>query len=134
MVHRKTHKRKLTRRKHRGGYYGFSGQVGTGAAEWTTGSEMGGWQSQVASRAGNGGVQYGRGRRRKSKGKRSTRRKHRGGGKFGGVSASFQGEGVAGMANYGGVSTRDHVGSSQHGAFNDPAMAAYKGGTSYLRN
>lgn len=134
MVHRKTPKRKTHRRKHRGGYYGFSGAVGTGAPLWSRSSEMGGWAADVSSRAGNGGVQYGRGRKRKSKSKRSTRRKMRGGGKFGSVSASFQGAGERGLANYGGVTTRDHVGSASGGAFNDAAMPAYAGGTSYLRN
>ena len=75
MVHRKTPKRKTHRRKHRGGYYGFSGAVGTGAPLWSRSSEMGGWAADVSSRAGNGGVQYGRGRKRTSKSKRSTRRK-----------------------------------------------------------
>jgi len=134
MVHRKTQKRKLTRRKHRGGYYGASGAIAPGAMQWSAGSEMGHWASSVSSRAGNGGVQYGRGRKRKSKSKQSTRRKMRGGGKFGGVSASFQGAGERGLANYAGVTTRDHVGTAAGGAFNDMAMPAYKGGTSYLRN
>lgn len=58
----------------------------------------------------------------------------RGGGKFGGVSASFQGAGERGLANYGGVTTRDQVGSASGGAFNDAATPAYAGGTSYLRN
>ena len=132
MPHKKSVKRKTHRRKHRGGYYGASGAIAPGAMQWSAGSEMGGWAADVSSRAGNGGVQYGRGRKRK--GKRSTRRKLRGGGKFGGVSASFQGAGERGLANYGGVTTRDQVGSAAGGAFNDSATPAYQGGTSYLRN
>jgi hypothetical protein len=38
------------------------------------------------------------------------------------------------MANYGGVTTRDQVGTAAHGKFNDHAAGAYQGGTSYLRN
>lgn len=76
MAHRKTPKRKTIRRKHRGGYYGASGAIAPGAMQWTAGSEMGGWATDISSRAGNGGVQYGRGRKRKTKGKRLTRRKN----------------------------------------------------------
>lgn len=123
MVHRKTSKRKTHRRKHRGGYYGFSGAVGTGAPMWGTGSEMGSWAAEK-------GVQYGRGRTRK--GKRHSRRKHRGGGKFGGVSASFGGQGERGLANYTGVITRTPVGSSSEGKFNNFADAAPRG-SSFVR-
>ena len=133
MAHRKTPKRKTVRRKHRGGYYGASGAIAPGAMQWSAGSEMGQWAGDMSSRGGNGKVHYGAGRRTR-KGKRHSRRKHRGGGKFGGVSASFGGEGVAGMANYGGVVTRVPVGTAAGGAFNDMATPAYKGGTSYLRN
>ena len=43
----------------------------------------------------------------------------RGGGKYGGVAASFGGDGVAGMANYTGVTSRDNVGVPFYGKFND---------------
>jgi hypothetical protein len=124
--------RKHKTRKHRGGYYGFSGAVGTGAPMWKRSSEMGAWASDISSRGGNGKVHYGSGRTRK--GKRSTRRKMRGGGKFGGVSASFQGSGSRGLADYQGVLTRTPVGTAAHGAFNDMATRAYQSGTSYVRN
>jgi hypothetical protein len=132
MAHRKTPKRKTVRRKHRGGYYGASGAIAPGAMQWSAGSEMGQWAGDMSSRGGNGKVQYGRGRTRK--GKRHSRRKHRGGGKFGGVSASFMGSGSRGLADYGGVVTREPIGTAAGGAFNDMAAGAYKSGTSYLRN
>lgn len=132
MVHRKTSKRKTHRRKHRGGYYGASGAIAPGAMEWSRGSEMGQWANDMSSRGGNGKVHYGAGRRTR-KGKRHSRRKHRGGGKYGGVSASFQGQGVAGMANYDGVITRGSAGGAAHGAFNDVAATVPRG-SSYLQN
>jgi hypothetical protein len=124
--------RKHKTRKHRGGYYGFSGAVGTGAPMWQRSSEMGQFAGDMSTRGGNGMIQYGRGRKRK--GKRSTRRKMRGGGKFGGVSASFMGSGSRGLADYGGVVTRVPPGTAQHGAFNDMAAGAYQSGSSYVRN
>jgi len=131
MVHRKTQKRKTVRRKHRGGYYGASGAIAPGAMQWSAGSEMGQWASDVSSRGGNGQVQYGRGRRRK--GKRSTRRKHRGGGKYGGVSASFQGSGERGIANYNPVITRGAPGGAVGGAFNNYGAGPGSGDSSFVR-
>jgi hypothetical protein len=123
MPHKKSLKRKTHRRKHRGGYYGFTGAVGAGAPMWGRGSEMGQFAAEK-------GMQYGRGRRtRKGKGKG---RKHRGGGKFGGVSASFGGTGSRGIANYEGVITRTPVGSSSEGKFNNFADAAPRG-SSFVR-
>ena len=147
MVHRKTSKRKTRRRKHRGGYYGAVGAIAPGAMEWGRASEMGQWANDMSSRGGNGKVQYGgddsptrkavkppSGKPTNKGGKRrSSRRKHRGGGKFGGVSASFQGTGERGLANYGGVITRGQIGTAAGGAFNDMAAPAYAGGTSYVR-
>lgn len=114
-MHRKGHtkKHRMTRRKHRGGYYGASGAIAPGAMEWSRGSEMGSWA--VSSRGGN--THYGAGRR-KSRGKKMTR-KHRGGGRFGGVSASFQGTGSRGMADFKPIVTRDGSGSAAGGAFNN---------------
>lgn len=115
-MHRKGHKSMKTR-KMRGGYYGASGAIAPGAMKWSAGSEMG---PGVEGRAGNATMG---GRRRKSR--KATRkltkrgRKMRGGNKFGGVSASFQGEGTAGLANYKGIITRDGSGSAAGGAFND---------------
>lgn len=52
--------------------------------------------------------------------KRSTRRrKMKGGGSFGAVSASFQGQGVNGMAHHVPVSVRTPVGSAAGGSFNN---------------
>jgi hypothetical protein len=114
-MHRKGHKtRKSTKRgrKLRGGYYGASGPIeGTnGAMKWGTSSEMTG----VEGRAGNSSMMGGRRR----KGRKATKRKMRGGNKYGGVSASFQGNGTAGMADYNAVSTRG-PGTSAGGQFNN---------------
>lgn len=133
MPHKKSHKRKLTRRKHRGGYYGASGAIAPGAMEWRRGSEMGAWATDMSSRGGNGKVQYGSGRRTRKGKRHSRRRKMRGGGKYGGVSASFTGSGERGLANYDGVLTRTPVGTAAGGAFNDMAAPAYNSGTSYVR-
>ena len=116
-MHRKGHKGRKTMkrsRKMRGGYYGASGPIeGTnGAMKWGTSSEMTG----VEGRAGNSSMMGGR--RRKGR-KATKRRKMRGGNRYGGVSASFQGSGVAGAADYKGIITRDGSGSAAGGAFND---------------
>lgn len=102
----------MTRRKHRGGFYGATGAIAPGAMAWGRGSEMGQWA--VSSRGGN--THYGAGRR-KSRGKKT--RKHRGGGSYGGVSASFQGTGSGGMADFKPIVTRDGSGSAAGGAFNN---------------
>lgn len=81
--------RRVTRRKHRGGFYGASGAIAPGAMEWSRGSEMGDYA--LSNRGGN--TMYGRGRRRKHK---KTRR---GGGSFGSTYASFVGTGDRGLAN-----------------------------------
>ena len=125
--------RKHKTRKHRGGYYGASGAIAPGAMQWSAGSEMGQWAADTSNRGGNGMAHYGG--RRTRKGKRSSRRrKMRGGGKFGGVSASFTGSGSRGLADYEGVLTRTPVGTAAHGAFNDMAAPAYQSGSSYVRN
>lgn len=117
-MHRKGHKSRKTSkrtRKMRGGYYGASGAIeGThGAMKWGTSSEMSG----VEGRAGNSSMMGGR--RRKSRKGTKKMRKMRGGGSYGGVSASFQGSGVAGAADYKGIITRNGTGSPAGGAFND---------------
>jgi hypothetical protein len=125
-------KHRMTRRKHRGGFYGAKGAIpgAPGAMEWGRGSEMGNWA--VSSRGGN--TQYGSGRR-KSRGKKLTRRrKHRGGGSFGGVSASFQGSGVRGMANYVPTVTRDGSGSAAGGAFNNFGAQPGSGFSSFVKS
>lgn len=112
---RKSHtkKRRSTRRKHRGGYYGAVKAIAPGAMEWGRGSEMG--EYAISNRGGN--AQYGSSRRSK----RSKRtRKHRGGSRFGAVSASYQGTGSRGMIDVYPVDTKGAPpGSSAGGAFNN---------------
>lgn len=130
-MHRKGHtkKHRTTRRKHRGGYYGASGAIAPGAMEWGRGSEMGNWA--VSSRGGN--THYGAGRR-KSRGKKVTRRrKVRGGGSFGGVSASFQGTGSRGIADYKPIVTRDGSGAAAGGAFNNHGAQPGSGYASFVK-
>jgi hypothetical protein len=122
MPRRHTKKRKTRRqRKMRGGFYSFAGAVGPGAANYTRGSEMGQFAVDKGGNIGNlnpqNVIQYGRGRR-KSRGRKT--RRMRGGGKYGGVSASFQGSGSRGMADYAGINTRGpELGEAANGAFND---------------
>ena len=98
----------------RGGYYGFSGGIATGAPNWTRHSEMG--ASSLGNRGGNS--MYGAGRKRGKKGRRGTKKVRRGGSKFGAVSASFQGTGARGIADTVGVSI-NKPGFASMGAFND---------------
>jgi hypothetical protein len=106
MPHKKSHKKSAGRRKtvKKGGYYGFNGQVGTGAPLWATGAE-----TKAPAYAG--------GKRRKSR-KVTRRRRHRGGGSWGAVSASYQGTGSRGIADYVPVSTKTGDGGPALGAFN----------------
>jgi hypothetical protein len=120
-------------RKLRGGYYGFDGALATGAANWGRSSEMGGFVAN-SSRGGNNAILgAGRKRRRSKKASRRTRRKMRGGGKYGGVSASFGGEGVAGLANYHGVTSRDNPGVPTGGKFNDYGAGPSSGFGSFVK-
>ena len=115
---------KRTRRHSRkkGGYYGAAGPIvrGGDAMQWNAGSEMGSFTADQI----NAGAKMTGGRRRNTRGKRQ-RKTRRGGGKYGGVSATYVGEGVAGMANYKGASTR--VSGPQDiatfGKFNDNGAA-----------
>jgi hypothetical protein len=98
----------------KGGYYSFSGNVGTpGAANWTRHSEMG--EYSVSNRGGN--TQYGRGRKGNGKRSRKTRKVKRGGGSYGSVSASYQGTGARGIADVVGVSP-NKPGFASKGEFN----------------
>ena len=117
MPKRVTRKNKLKK----GGYYGYAGQLATGAPNWSSATEMA--PPSVGNRGGN--TMYGMGRRRGKNGKkvkktgRRTKKVRRGGGsKFGGVSASFGGEGERGMANFGGVSV-NKPGFAKEGDFNN---------------
>lgn len=127
-MHKKGHtkKHRMTRRKHRGGFYGATGAIAPGAMGWGRGSEMGQWA--VSSRGGN--THYGAGRR-KSRGKKT--RKHRGGGSYGGVSASFQGSGSRGMADFKPIITRDGSGSAAGGAFNNFGAQPGSGHASFVK-
>lgn len=132
MARKSTKKRTVRRRKMRGGYYGFDGALATGAANWGRSSEMGDFVSN-SSRGGNNAI-LGAGRKRKSKkAGRRTRRKMRGGGKYGGVSASFGGEGVAGLANYHGVTSRDNPGVPTGGKFNNYGAGPSSGFGSFVK-
>lgn len=74
------------------------------------------------------------GARRKSRGKKVTRRrKHRGGGSYGGVSASFQGSGSRGMADFKPIVTRDGSGSAAGGAFNNFGAQPGSGHSSFVK-
>ena len=127
-MHRKGHTKR--HRKHRGGYYGASGAIAPGAMEWSRGSEMGNWA--VSSRGGN--THYGAGRRKSRRSKKVTRRRRvRGGGKFGGVSASFQGTGSRGMADYTPIVTRDGSGAAAGGAFNNFGAQPGSGHASFVK-
>ena len=112
MPRRHTKKRRTHKKKMKGGFYSFNGALGSGAPAWSTGSEMG----QFAVDKG-GNIQYGRGRKRKTRGRKT--RRMRGGSKYGGVSAGFGGDGSRGLANYVGSSTRNPTGDAALGAFND---------------
>jgi len=113
-------KKHTRRRKTRGGYYGFNGALGTGAASWSRGSEAGDYAAGLGDRGGNSfPLTGGRKRRGSRKLARRTRRKTRGGGKFGGVSASYTGEGTRGLISHVGITTRDGTGAAAEGAFNN---------------
>ena len=114
-------------RKKKGGYYSMSGAIAPGAPLYTRGSEMGDWA--VSNRGAN--AQYGSGKKRK--GSKKTMKKRRGGGRFGGVSASFQGTGSRGLANHVGVMTRDGTGSAAGGAFNNHGAQPGSGFGSFIK-
>lgn len=107
-MHKPGHKKHRSTRKHKGGYYSFAGQVGTGAPLWTRHTEV-----PVVG-----------GRRKRKHTKRHTKRKHmkRGGSRFGAVSASFQGTGSRGIADTVQVNSKTPpFGGSAGGAFNNAA-------------
>lgn len=97
-------------RKLKGGYYSFSGAVGTGAPNWTRGSEV-----PTPDYVSKGG------RRRKTGRKSRKTRRMKGGGSFGATSASYQGTGARGMADFVAVDTKGPYvnGGAAKGAFND---------------
>jgi hypothetical protein len=115
----KTKSKKHTRRhrKHRGGFYGAAGAIAPGAMEWGRGSEAGAYAVDLSDR-GKNSFHLGAGKKRRLSKRRATRR-HRGGGAYGAVSASYTGTGERGMINVGGVNTKNGSGAPQLGAFND---------------
>ena len=116
-------------RKHKGGYYGFKGALATGAPMWGRSSEMGEWA--VSNRGAN--AQYGAGKRRKGKKTMKKGRKQRGSSRFGGVSASYQGTGSRGIADFKGVVTRDGSGAAAEGAFNNHGTQPGSGFGSFIK-
>jgi hypothetical protein len=122
-MHRKGHTTR--RRKLKGGFYGAAGQIpgAPGAMQWNKGTEV------APPSYVKGGS-----RRRKSKKVTRRHRKMRGGGKFGGVSASFQGTGSRGMANYTPIVTRDGSGSAAGGAFNNYGAQPGSGFGSFIKS
>jgi len=125
-------KRMTRRRKMRGGYYGFDGALATGAANWGRSSEMGEFVADGARGGNNAILGAGRKPKRSKKSRKTRRRKMRGGGKYGGVSASFGGEGVAGMPNYTGVTSRDNPGIPTGGKFNNYGADSLKNSGSFI--
>jgi len=121
MPRRHTKKHGTRRRKQRGGYYSFQGGLAPGAASWGAGSEMGQFAVDKGGNIGNlnpgNVIQYGRGRKRKTRGRKTHRQ--RGGGKYGGVSAGYSGTGSRGLATFVGSSTRNPTGDAALGAFNN---------------
>jgi hypothetical protein len=117
MPHKKSLKHKKTKRRHRGGYYGASGAVvegGVGPAgmRWGSGAEVPTVEVNGAPIPVNL-----KGGRKKRKSKKSTKRRFRGGTKFGGTFASYEGDGARGLAN---VSQGTHTpGAPQLGRFNN---------------
>ena len=96
---RKTAKKSASKR---GGYYGFSGALGTGAPAWEK-------KEEVPVLAG--------GRRKSKKGSKKTRKAKRGGLRFGQAVAGYTGTGDRGLANYPDVSAPS--GKAEFGSFGD---------------
>ena len=135
-MHRKGHTRRHTKRHHKksmkGGFYGADGAIAPGAMKWSHGSEMGDWA--VSKRGGN--TMIGSSRKRKSHKKTRRHRKHRGGGKYGAVSASFQGAGERGLGNVAAINTKgpaESSGDSRLGAFNNNGAQPGSGHSSFVR-
>jgi len=90
------HRRRNTKgRRHtkKGGYYGAAGPIAVGAMRWDAGNEV---EAPKYAQAG--------GKRRRTH--RKNKRKVRGGGKYGGVSASYEGTGYRGIPNHRGIDTK----------------------------
>jgi hypothetical protein len=131
MPHKKGHKKTMKRKSvKKGGYYGASGAIAPGAMEWKAGSEMGDFA--ISSRGGN--TQYGARRHKKSKKSMKKTHKMRGGSKFGAVSASYQGQGSRGLADYAQITTKyPSGGPAAGGAFNNFGAQPGSGYGSFVR-
>ena len=145
MARRHTKKNRTRKqRKMRGGFYSFGGDImgngvgaGSGAAAWKSGSEMGGYAVNKGGNMSNIGpngvrpeIQYGRGRRRKSRGRKT--RRMRGGGSYGAAANGFNGTGYRGMQNANQHFTKfPPFGGAAEGAFNDGARASIAKGGSF---
>jgi len=133
-MHRKGHKtqrrtkhKRGTKRTMKGGFYGASGAIAPGAMGWTASSEMGDYA--ISRRGGNSMIGAGR----KKKGTRKSTRKHRGGSRYGAVSASYQGTGSRGIADVVGVNTKGGVGSPAYGDWNNKGAQPGSGHDSFVR-
>ena len=121
MPHRKSHKRsrkgRKTMKKRGGASYGFNGAVGTGAPSY-------GITPEVTT------PEYARGGRR-SKSRRSTRRRVKGGTRFETASAGYVGTGSRGVADY--VDVGSTRGTSAMGSFNNHGSQPGSGGSSFIK-
>jgi hypothetical protein len=105
-------RRKTARKVKKGGFYGFSGALATGAPSWSKSEEM-----PVGSTRGGNATG---GRRKSKKGGKKTRKAKRGGGSWGGVAASFTGTGSRGLGDYAQIpSGRAEAGVAKGGEFNN---------------
>jgi len=126
MPHKKGSKKRTLRNKpKKGGFYSFAGAVGTGAPLYVQKTEM--QDPTVGTRGGNS--QYFVGGKRKGKGKKT--RKMKGGQAFGAVSASYQGTGARGFADYVGVSP-NKPGFATEGQFNNYGAQPGSGHGSFI--
>jgi len=119
-------RRRTAKRRTKGGYYGYNGGLSgaVGAADWARGSEMGDFS--LSNRGGN--AQFGARRR---KGKKTKRRRMRGGGSYGQAVAGFTGDGTArGLGGYNDVS--QPAGKAAGGQFNNYGAQPGSGHGSFI--
>ena len=135
-MHRKGHTKRSHSKKRRtmkGGFYGASGAIAPGAMGYTASSEMGHYAA--SNRGGNSMI--GARRRKGKKSRKVTRRKQRGGSKYGAVGASFQGSGSRGMINVAPYNAKGPSGSPANaafGAFNDNGAHPGENHDSFIRS
>jgi len=121
-------------RKHRGGFYGATGAIAPGAMEWGRGSEAGAFAAGLNDRGSNS-FQLGARRKLRRSAKKSSKktRKTRGGGAYGAVSASYEGSGQRGLADFVGVNTKNGTGAPSLGDFNNKGANPGSGFGSFIR-